>query len=429
MMILKNLEPDIDDNEFKFLYPKYDGQSLPNVISTAMQVLGVDNGKTPIKKEFYNEHIGLDGINKVVVVALDGFGYRLWTDYSNDKGFFGRIAKDGLLIPITSVFPSTTAAAITTINTGLTPLEHGLPEWILYMREIGMIINTLPFSAYMSEKYTSLMDLGVDSKILYDGSTIYEKLSEEGVASYTITTKGISESAYTRLIKRGSIGNSFIHPSDAVIKLRHILESEKGPAYMNIYMDNIDSATHNYGPFTEESRGEIDSISNIFKTQLLDKIGSKAAKETLVIVTADHGHTSADPSRTAFMNDDRKLAGFLASDKGSKILPTGSPRGVFLHINKEDIDEAQQHLSEKFKGVAKVVKSKDAIAHGFFGTGKPHKKFLDRAGDLLILPKDHEAIWYEHIKGRKPHYLGVHGGLSKNEMLVPLGMARLSDII
>ena len=428
-MILKSLEPDADDKEFQFLYPKYDGQSLPNVISTAMQTLGVDNGKTPIKKELYNDHVDLDGINKVVVAALDGFGYRLWTDSGKDKGFFARIAKDGLLMPITSVFPSTTAAAITTINTGLTPLEHGLPEWVLYMREIGMIINTLPFSAYMSEKYTSLVDLGVDSRILYDGRTIYEKLSEEDVTSHTITARGISESAYTRLIKRGSISSPFIRPSDAVIKLRHILESERGRTYVNIYMDDIDATTHNYGPFTEESRGEIDSISNIFKTQLLDKIGKKAAKETLVIVTADHGHTSVDPSKTAFMNDDKKLEGFLASDKGSKILPTGSPRGVFLHINKEDIDEAHWHLSEKFKGVAKVVKSKDAIEQGLFGTGKTHKKFLERAGDLLILPKDHEAIWYEHIRGRKPHYLGVHGGLSKNEMLIPLGMARLSDII
>ncbi len=428
-MILKNLEPNIDDKEFQFVYPRYGGQSLPNVVSTAMRTLGVDNEKTPINHEFYKDHIDLDRIEKVVFVVLDGFGYRMWADFGNDTGFFGRIAKRGLLMPITSIFPSTTAAAITSINTGLTPLEHGLPEWIIYMREIGMIINTLPFTAYMTEKYTSLSDLGVDSKILYDGKTVYEKLNEEGITSHTFTARNIAESAYTRLIKRGSHGNPYVHPSDAVVKLRRVLESERKKTYVNLYMDNIDSATHTYGPFTEESRAEIGAISQVFKMQLLDKIDKSAAKDTLVLVTADHGHTSINPSKTTFMNDDRKLAGFLASDRGSKILPTGSPRGVFLHINESDIERAYAHLSEKFDGTARIMRTRDAVSAGLFGSGKPHKKFGERAGDILILPKDHESIWYEHVKGRKQKYIGVHGGLSKNEMLIPLGMARLSDLL
>ena len=429
MVILKNLEPGFDDKKFQFLHPKYDGQSLPNAISTAAQILGVDTGKVPIKKELYKDHLGFEGISKVVTIALDGLGYKMWVEAGRDKGFFGRIAKNGVLMPITTVFPSTTAAAITTMNTGLTPLEHGLPEWVLYMHEIGMIINTLPFSAYMSERYKSLLDLDVDSKILYDGVTLYEKMNDAGIHGHTITGRHLAESAYTRLIKRGSTSHPFVYPDDGVIKLRHILESDNGPAYVNFYTENIDSSTHTYGPFTEESRGEISSISSIFKMQLLDRINLKTAKETLVMVTADHGHTSIDPTKMAFMNDDMKLAGFMASDKGGKILPTGSPRGVFLHINQSDIDDAQLHLSEKLGGMAKVIKSKDAIKDGLFGNGKPHKRFSDRAGDLIILPRDHEAIWYEHIKGKKPHYLGVHGGMSKNEMLIPLGMARLSDLI
>ncbi|MHB1830527.1 MAG: alkaline phosphatase family protein [Candidatus Micrarchaeaceae archaeon] len=428
-MLLKNLEPKIDDKEFQFLYPRYGGQSLVNVIPTINSALGVKTNRVPIKSEYYKDHMDFSGISKVVLVVLDGFGYRMWIDSDKDKGFFGKIAQKGIMMPITTVFPSTTAAAITTINTGLSPLEHGLPEWVLYFKEVKMIINTIPFTSYMSEKRSNLLDLKINPKILYDGRTVYENLSEEGVACHTITRKALINSAYNNVIKRGSNSHPYLYPEDAVIILRKLIESEKGHAYINLYIENIDSITHTYGPFSEESRAEISAISNTFKTQLLDKVDNKAAKETLVIVTADHGHTGIDPNTVIYTNDDKRLASFLATDRGNKILPTGSPRNFFLHINKKDTGNAYKYLNSKFEGAAKTIKSDDAIASGLFGVGTPHKKFRHRVGNLIILPKDHEAIWYEHVKDRKHHYLGYHGGLSKNEMLIPLGMARLSDLI
>ena len=74
---------------------------------------------------------------KVVLFLIDGFGYKQWLNYADKYEFLKRFTKKGVVTPITTVFPSTTAAALTTINSGLTPQEHGLPEWWVYFDEIG----------------------------------------------------------------------------------------------------------------------------------------------------------------------------------------------------------------------------------------------------------------------------------------------------
>ena len=136
-----------------------------------------------------------------------------------------------------------------------------------------------------------------------------------------------------------------------------------------------------------------------------------------------------DPNKVIYLNNDKKLMRYLAIDRGNKILPTGSPRDLFLHISPRYRSLAFNYLKTKFRGKAKVIYSKDAITLGLFGRSKPVKKLLDRIGDIIILPNSNGLIWYEHMKGRKHRQKGVHGGLSADEMLIPLGMARLSDLI
>ena len=83
---------------------------------------------------------------------------------------------------------------------------------------------------------------------------------------------------------------------------------------------------HIYGPNTEEVRSEAASISRALKEDLVDKLGARAAKETLVVATADHGQVLSPPDETLILNRYRKLVGNLArSDRGEKILPWGAP--------------------------------------------------------------------------------------------------------
>ena len=428
-IILKNLAPKPNKSDNNRIYPMYDGQSLVNVPHTIMNILGVKTIGIPINKKLYGGKIDLKGIRKVVVVFLDGFGYNMWLDSNSEPGFFNKISSRGLLIPITTAFPSTTAVGITTVSTGYEPAQHGLPEWVVYMKEIKLIINTLPFTMFVSKKKVDLEELKYNSKILYSGDTVYLQMKRAHVSSFTIIEKDLIGSAYTSLTKKGSTTMSFVKPTDGAIRLRELINSKHGPVYLHFYSDNIDKVTHEYGPFTTQSRAEIAAMSHILERNLLNGVDKTSAEETLILVTADHGHIKVDPNKVIYLNNDKKLMKYLALDHGKKILPTGSPRDVFLHISPRYRSLAFNYLKTKLRGEATVIYSKDAIKLGLFGRSKPTKRLLDRIGDIILLPNSNGLIWYEHVKGRRHKQKGVHGGLSADEMLIPLGMARLSDLL
>ena len=110
------------------LKPDYRGYCLSNVSSTVLSLLGVNPNRTTLPKDALG---GTESeIENVVLMLFDGLGYRELLRQT-ERGFFGSLAKEGSVRPITTVFPSTTAAALTSVSTGLTPQEHGLPEWFV----------------------------------------------------------------------------------------------------------------------------------------------------------------------------------------------------------------------------------------------------------------------------------------------------------
>ena len=167
-----------------------------------------------------NETTELEETNKLILLIIDGFGFNQWLRYYKQHEFFSKLTKRGVVSPITSVFPSTTANAITTINSGLTPQEHGLPEWFVYFKEIDQIINTIHFKPLGSKQKDELLEQGVNPTILYNGKTIHQKLKKEKVKTFTFIDESIAHSAYSKLVFKGSTIKPAITNSDLIVKLR-----------------------------------------------------------------------------------------------------------------------------------------------------------------------------------------------------------------
>jgi len=290
-----------------------------------------------------------------------------------------------------------------------------------------MIINTVPFKPLGSKRQDELLESGVNPNILYEGNTIHQTLKKEDVKTFVFINESYAHSAYSKLIFKGSTIKSAITISDLIVKLRKHLEKEKGPTYYYVYLGSLDSIEHEYGPHTDEYHAELSSISFLLEKELIEKIDKKNAKESLLIITADHGQLNVNPKETIYLNRFSKLIkNFQKSQKRKVILPTGSPRDVFLHVKPEKVEEVREFLSQKLGEKAEIMETDEAIEKGLFGTGKPKDEFFDRVGNLLILPHKNHTIWYEHPKGRKFDLLGHHGGLNKEEMLVPFAIAKLS---
>jgi len=408
------------------LKPDYSGYCLSNVPSTILSLLGVNPARTTLPKDALGE-TETAGVENVVLMLFDGLGYRELLRQTG-RGFFGSLAEKGSVRPITTVFPSTTAAALTTVSTGLTPQEHGLPEWFVYMDELDEVVVTLPFARVGEQGRDTLVGL-IEPKFLFDGTTIFERLKREGVRSLSLTNRALAYTAYSKESRKGSEVLPYASASDLAVSLKRRLERARGRNLFYVYWSYIDTIEHIYGPNTPESEVEASLISHAFQEGFVSKLGREAAKKTLVITTADHGQINVVPKDTVYMNRYRKLPSFLARGPSGRIIPPwGSARDAYLRVTEDKVDEAKKYLEGKLEGVASVMKTEDAIGKGLFGVNTPSRKFRRRVGNLMVLPHGKKTVWYRYREGDSLGLKGHHGGLSKDEMTIPLAVARVSDI-
>jgi hypothetical protein len=328
------------------------------------------------------------------------------------------------------VFPSQTTNALTTLNTGLTPQEHGLFEYFIYLKDIG-VVNALRFERLGSRLQDRLIDGGFDPSImLLDDRTIHSTLKHEGIKSYTHVSSFNAFNVLSELIFKGSGIVPSEKSSDSIISLRKNLEKNNGDrTYFFVHLDTLDTIAHQYGPDSFEYSAELLSITSLLNRELIQKLEPKTAKETLLLVTADHGGLSIEPRETTYLNCYPKAILNLQVGKNRKpIFPLGGPRELFLHIKEEKLAETKEWLVQKIGSRAQIVETKEAAKRGLFGLGDPDEEFFRRTGNLMVLPYGKETVWFEDSGGGKISFRGQHGGLNEEEMLVPLSITNLDSL-
>lgn len=427
-MILHNLEEVVTKyhSETQGLLPRYDGHSLFNIPHLVKEILTGVSDRDSLGSEHFDE-VDLYGNNKIVLFYVDGISYDFFSRLRDDQGFFGKISRKGAVSPVTAVFPSTTAASCTTLNTGLAPIEHHLLEWQLYFHETGALIYTLPFRAVTGRYSRRIRELSPSR--LFQGKTIYEEMKREGVRSFVLVNRTISRGSYSDLIFDGATIVPYSYITDCVIQLRKILEREPGPLYVYVYIESADAVGHIYGPDSEIYGAEVSSISRILKYELLDKIDPVTANDVGILLTSDHGQVNIDPRGTFYLNKIAGLWDTFEKHMGDTIPPVGSPRDVFLHVDSDREDEVLGMLSDALEGKARNISVGTAVRDGIFGPGSITRTFRMRSGNILVLPEPGETVWYK-LKGQAPmHLKGLHGGMTRTEMLVPFCAGKLSKLL
>ena len=141
------------------------------------------------------------------------------------------------------------------------------------------------------------------------------------------------------------------------------------------------------------------------------------------MVSADHGSVETDPKTTIYLNRESRFSGlekYLARNHLGRILtPAGSARDYFLYIAPGLVDEARDYLATRLEGMAEVRKVADLVSAGWFGS-KVTSHFLQRCGQLVILPNAGKTVWWFEKDRFDMHYFGHHGGLTPQEMEIPL---------
>ena len=351
----------------------------------------------------------------VILFLVDGFGWRFFERFQ-DVPFLRRIARHGRVEKLTSQFPSTTAAHLTTIHTGWNVGQSGVHEWIYYEPLVDAIIAPLLFSYSGLWERDSLKNSGVQPSLLYPRGVFYPDLKQLGVQPFVFGIRDYTPSTYSSVVMDGAELRSFKTLSEALINVGTLLGKQTQPTYIYLYFDRIDMLAHDYGPASPQAEAEIETFL-LMMEYYFERVFK--GKRILFLMTADHGQVEVDPKTTIFLNTNPQFAGmerFLKTNrKGQLLVPAGSPRDMFLYIKDDLLEEAQYFLAPRLEGKADVIRTKFLIENGFFGA-EVSSRFRERAGNLVILPYRYESVWW-YEKGKfEQRFYGHHGGLTPQEM-------------
>ncbi len=385
----------------EFLKPRYDAggfAGIPNRITEAFRA-----GK----------------YDAVVLFLVDGFGWRFFVQFQGAP-FLQRIARNGTIEKLTSQFPSTTAAHLTTIHTGLPVGVSGIYEWFIYEPALDRIIAPLLFSYSGTRERETLRSAKIDPSVIYPQGTFYSELKQMGVTPYVFGIRDYTPSTFSKAAMNGAELLRFITLPEALVNLGLLLEQQNNPIYIHLYFDRIDTIAHEYGPSAPQTEAEIEAFLLIMEHYFEQAF---QGKRILFLMTADHGQVDVNPKTTIYLNTNRNFKGLerfiKRNQNGQLLIPAGSARDMFLHVKEELLDEAQSFLARRLDGRADVVKVEALMEEGYFGT-EVSARFRERVGNLVVLPYLNETVWWYEKDKFEQRFHGHHGGLTAQEMEIGL---------
>ncbi len=385
--------------------PDYAGYSIAGLPALIEHLFGLDGHETPLTEIAS----AIPAFEHVVLLILDGLGYR------KTESLFDRfpdlalrlLSQRGLFLPLTSVFPATTVAALVSIGTGLTPLEHGLIGYRLYLRETSAITNMIRFAMVGNDRSDAAFSAGLDLETIVPGPTLHERLGTHGVNAHTLLPQHISGSGLSRALYKGS---AHLHAaaglSDMFVMTRHLLDNATSRTFLSLYWPGLDTIAHVRGPETDAYVAELRAIDDALRRELLGR-----AEKTLLILSSDHGFVSMNP------DDYVRLRDAPGVERALLLPPVGEPRASYLFIREGERKHVSEALNQLLKDGLVCVDSHALLEDGLLGEGSPHPEVAGRIGDLAVVATGRAGIFHPYQDAVLLR--GMHGGLTEEEMLVP----------
>ena len=343
---------------------------------------------------------------RVALIYFDAFGWRFLERHAGHPLF--QVAD---VERWSSCFPSTTTVHTTTIHSGLPLGEHGLYEWHVFEPRLNRLVTPLWLCFAGDDDFGALLDAGLTAHDIVPDRTIYQRLLP--VPSHVAMPAGIASSPTSRQLLHPATVHPFDESGQGLARLCAALAAEER-AYGTIYFPDADSLMHMVGP-------DAPDVAALMEETLSAIAAAPWPEGTLVLLTADHGMEGISPERTTYVNvawPELEQHMELGAD-GKPLAPAGSCRDLFLHVRPERLDEVEVQLAERLAPVAEVRKVESLVADGLFGANITDA-LTSRLANLVVLPAPGEAAYWLEPGRFEQHFQGQHGGLSANEMEIPL---------
>ncbi|MGQ0543919.1 MAG: alkaline phosphatase family protein [Betaproteobacteria bacterium] len=370
------------------MLPDYAGGSLVNLMASLVAASG-GRPRHPGLKD-----VSFERTRNIILFIVDGLGERILARHGRG-GELERRRRQA----ITSVFPSTTASAITTSYTARTPLEHGLTGWFTYFGEAGCVAAPLPFRSRGDN--ASLRTRGLMPDRAFTARSIFQELP---LRSIVVTHKDIVDSDYNVRHCTGAERRAYATLDELVDGVVGAAKSSSERKFIYTYWPDYDALSHRYGCEGPEALRALHAVDEAFG-RLLARL---AGTESLVVATADHG----------FIDAESCLEPPAAISSQLRFPFCGERRVAYCHVHA--VDDFMERAKDWVQDRGDVRRSSDLLAEGWFGPGEPHPRFAERIGDVALVMRARHTV-KDWAPGEPSHlHIGNHGGTSEDEMLIPL---------
>jgi hypothetical protein len=402
------------------IYPHYERQSLVSLPASICHWLGAPGfGAPPLADEILNAMGG--PFKHVILLVVDGLGLKQLQQFilpqtnkpaTGRFSFWTRLMAEAVLAPISSVAPSTTASALTTLWTGQPPAVHGIMGYEVFLKEYGLIANMLTHApASFVNDFGGLKRAGFNPETFIPVPTIGPHLAQAGIPTYALQHAAIARSGLSTMLFPAVNVVPFRSPSDLWVTLPALLESHENETnYTYIYWGELDELSHKFGPLDRRVELEFTLFSYLLDG-FISELRKRARGDTLFLITADHGHLHT-PAASSL--ETRYHPGFTA---GLHMLPSGESRLAYLYAKPGREAQLLEYVQQAWPDKFVIVPSASAINAGLFGQGQLHPDLAERVGDFLLIAQDTAYLWWQE---RENPLLGRHGGMTPTEMIVPL---------
>jgi len=359
------------------MFPDYQNNII-NISATLSKFLGV-----PTQHATFNvlEEELSKNYKNVVFICFDGLGIHPLNINLEPTAFLQKHLK----LKLTSVFPATTTNATTTLTSATTPSEHGMFAWCLYFKELDKVIDV-----YVNRDHYTHEAI--------DPQFIKERLPHDNY--FDKSTSGYNINSVYPPYGEGSKFNNYRFQTieEQFKHLSNICQKE-GKQFIYSYAPYPDNIMHDYGVTSPQAKTIIEEIN-----QRVEQF-AKDHKDTLLIISADHGQIDIDD--WILIYEDQEFLKYLEAP------PFGEARAMFVKIKPNQDEEFLNYVKQEYGNQVEIFKSQDLIGQGVFGNSTKNSQLL---GDYIIVLTNNKHFVFSPLDNL---FKGHHTGLCK-EMLVPL---------
>ena len=358
--------------------PDYSGANLTGIIPGCL--LGT-SGRRP---NWFPQP--LQEAERIVLLVIDGLGYEQLQRHAH-------IAPNLMSLvggSITTIAPSTTASALTSLVTGASPAEHGI---VGYRMDMGdSIMNSLRW-------WSDTRDL----RKVHPPASVQPIPPFVGMTIPVVSRAELEGSAFTEAHLRGSRPCGWRAASSIVAQCASLISS--GEKFVYAYYDGVDKIAHERG-FGAYYDAEI-AATDWLVGALLNTLPSG----TTLAITADHGQVQVDDN-VVHLSDDIKATLHHQSGEG---------RFRWLHAKRGQESDLLQIATDLYSDIAWIASRDQVVEEAWLGPargGRIADQVKRRLGDVALVP--FTATTFDDPLDSGPFSLVCrHGSLTADEMFVP----------